>query len=252
MENSFDTFNQFSSRFSSLGKFSGDRTACPLFSLLTLYNFMNNGDISKDQHQKNVCSSIMNYVTNESIPKYLDFDELLIFAQGIDSSVTTTSSELIAQGILGYNSILKPDDYKKDYGVIILKNRNYISLLVKWNGTGYTFSIRDSHEKTQYNFPSIDALRAHLNNTYRMEQDTIVGGVPIPEYNNVEFLVIDKPFSIVNIDAELFDDNITSLPEEVSEEIKSQPADKTQLELDEEMARALQYEDQNEDYSKYV
>ena len=65
----FTSFNQFDNRFKNLGKFSADRSACPIFSLITAHNFMKDGLSDKTRHEKNVCSAVFNYSANDAIPK---------------------------------------------------------------------------------------------------------------------------------------------------------------------------------------
>jgi hypothetical protein len=259
---SFATFNQFDKRFTDFEKFGADRTACPLFGLLTAYNFMMNGDISKNQHEKNICASILNYMT-KPVPKYMLFDELLLFTNSLTpDKIGATSPELISQNILGYDNIFKPVDYNQNYCVVFLKNRNYINVLVKYeiintesnssNAVNYkiTYSVRDCHENHQHNFNNFNQLRNFLNNTYQFEQMTVAGGLAIPEFSNIEFLVIDAPFALVNIDADLYDENIVN--NDAYEDKNNQKNDVSiQLDLDQEMALAMQMENE-EDYLQYI
>ena len=204
----FLSFNQFDKRFKEIGKFSDDRTACPIFSLITAKKFMDDGIISKEQHENNIYSAVTNYLVN-NIPKYISFEELLNFCNEAfsEGDILATTPELITQHIVGYEHIFKPDNYNQNYGVIFLKNRNYICVLYKYDQEESLYCVRDSHESTQYNFKTFEELRNHLNNVYQFEQLTIVDGVIIPEFSNIECLTVDKPFDLVGIDADLHDEN---------------------------------------------
>src|SRR4029079_2265305 len=139
----FTTFNQFDHRFKDFEKFGNDRTACPLFGLLSVYNFMQNGELTQKQHENNVYCSVMNYMTKD-IPKYMLFEELLQLTQGTfdESNINATTPELISQGIMGYENIFK-FGYEQNYCVLFLKNRNYIAILVKYTTEGTIYAVRD-------------------------------------------------------------------------------------------------------------
>lgn len=208
---SFTTYNQFDKRFSIFEKFGHDRTACPLFGLLTCHNFMLNGDLSQKQHECNIQASISNYVTKE-LPKYMLFDELLLLTNGSlnASDVMGTTPELITNNIVGYEHMFK-FGWGQNYCVLLLKNRNFIAILYKYssdNNVSDIYAIRDCHENTQRNFSDFESLRVFLNNTYQFEQGTYVGGLRIPEFENMEFLSIEIPFELINIEVDLVDDTI--------------------------------------------
>lgn len=200
----FATFNQFDKRFSDFEKFGSDRTACPLFGLITCYNFMLNGDISQKQHESNLYAAVTNYTTKD-VPKYMLFDELLEFSNGTlnPKDINGTTPELLVSGIVGYEHIFK-FGYDQNYCILFLKNRNYITILCN----NSTYAVRDCHENTQRNFSNFEDMRVFINNVYQFEQETIVGGVRIPEFENIEFLTIEFPFELVNIDSGLIDDTL--------------------------------------------
>lgn len=216
---SFTTFNQFDARFAVFEKFGKDRTACPLFGLITCHNFMLNGDISQNQHERNIQSAISNYVINE-VPKYMLFDELLVLTNGSlnPADINATSPELLTTGVVGYEHMFK-FGYNQNYCLLILKGRNYITVLYKWDPAGETYAVRNCHEQTQRNFTDFESLRVFLNNTYQFEQPTMAGGLPIPEFDNVEFLTIDVPFELVNVDVDLVDDTLDVKTEYKEEEV---------------------------------
>lgn len=196
---SFDTYNQFDKRFSNVAKFGADRSACPLFGLITCYNFMLNGDISQIQHELNLQSAVQNYTTKKSLPKYMSFDELSVLTNTFKpKDINATNPELLTSNIVGYEHIFK-FGHAQRYCVLFLKNRNFIAVLYT-SGVNETYAIRDCHETTQRTFNNFEDLRVFLNNTYQFEQQTIVGGVRIAEFENIEYITIDIPFDLINID----------------------------------------------------
>lgn len=252
---SFTTFNQFDKRFNDFGKFSKDRTICPLFGLLTCYNFMQTGETSQKQHENNVYAAVTNYSTNE-YPKYMLFEELLLLANGTlnQADINATSPEMLTQNIVGYEHMFK-FGYEQNYCVLLLKNRNYIAILYKHTPEGGMFSVRDCHENTQRNFSTFEELRIFLNNVYQFEQQTIVGGVRIAEFENVEFLTIDLPFELVNIDTGLIDDTIEEEKTYVEEKIefnKSEHTSNVTFTKEDEYAFSLQLDGDGDDYVDFV
>jgi hypothetical protein len=176
----FTTFNQFDERFKNIGTFGPDRTACPLFALITAKNFMDIGDISKKQHENNIYAAVTNYIT-KNVPKYMTFEELVSFTGGAfgDSDIGATTPELLTQHVVGYEH---------------------------YEHATKRFAVRDSHETDQWNFNSYEDMLSHLNKTYQFDQMTIAGGVLIPEFSNIEFLTVDIPFELTEIDPHLYDD----------------------------------------------
>lgn len=202
MTTSFNTFNQFDKRFSKLEKFSKDRSCCPFFGLITCYNYMTNLDTSQLQHERNIYLATMNYIKN-NVPKYMSFDELLTNATLNISNICGTTPQLITSGILGYDNIFKFDN-DMPYCILFLKNSNYLSILC--NNSNYY--LRDCHETTQYNFTNFSDLKRFLDHTYQFERDTIVDDVSIPEYSNIEYIVIDGHFDLPTIDFTLYDETL--------------------------------------------
>ncbi|AYV76901.1 MAG: hypothetical protein Barrevirus3_21 [Barrevirus sp.] len=200
----FATFNQFDKRFDDLTKFSQDRSVCGIFSIITCYNFMINNLTSKKQHEQNIYTAIMNYCIQQ-LPKYMTFEELVILlTSGLNpKSISATTPELIKTGILSYDHIFKFDTQDK-YCVIFLKNRNYYTILCD----NSVYHLRDSHENTQYTFTNFESLRIHLDIVYQFEQETVVDSIKIPEFSNIEYIVIDTPFQPKNMDPELFDHSL--------------------------------------------
>lgn len=248
----FTTFNQFDKRFDEFGKFSKDRTVCPLFGLIACYNFMQNGDISQKQHENNIYAAATNYTTND-YPKYMMFDELVLLADGTlnPNEINGTNPEMITQGIVGYEHIFK-FGYQQNYCILFLKNRNYIAILYKYLEGVETYAVRDCHENTQRNFENFEGLRVFLNNTYQFEQQTIVDGVRIAEFENVEFLPIEYPFALVNIDTGLIDDTIEEEKSYIEEKIEFKPESKIVFTKEDEYAFSMQFDDNEDDYVDFV
>ncbi|QKF94245.1 hypothetical protein QKU48_gp0787 [Fadolivirus algeromassiliense] len=250
---SFTTFNQFDKRFNEFAKFGGDRTACPLFGLITCYNFMQTGDISQKQHENNIYAAVTNYTTNE-YPKYMLFEELLELANGTlnQAEINATTPELLTQNIVGYEHMFK-FGYQQNYCILLLKNRNYMAILCKCSPEGETYAVRDCHENTQRNFSNFESLRNFLNNTYQFEQPTIVGGVRIPEFENVEFLTIDVPFELINVDTGLIDETLQEETGYVEEEkVDFKPEQQYTFTKDDEIAFALQMDSNIDDYVEFI
>ena len=268
---SFVTANQFDKKY-KVAKFGEDCNACPVFALFTAKRFLDNGSISKEQHDKNLEAAIMNYVINENskeLPKYMSFNELIHFTGGefSDEQIGGLNPEIINE--FGYQICFKPINNSENYCIIFLKNSNYIVVLVKYNPDGSRqFCVRDCHETEQFNFDSFDALSVHLSEKYQFNNLTIVDGVLIEEYGNIEFILIDKPFQILILDQTLYDDegkvenddfsmslNLTGLTPEELKEMGLNPdgteyKEKTEhipqssdISLDEMMALQLQYGD---------
>lgn len=192
---SFETINQFDKQFAHLGKFNTNRSACPLFGLITCLNFLSNGNISKEQHETNLQTAINTYVNNTTLPKYMSFDELVALTNTLKSNdVNATTPELLTTNIVGYEHIFRFGIDSK-YCVLFLKNRNYIAVLCN----NEQYAVRDCHETTQKTFANFNDLRKHLNDIYQFEQQTMAGGVRITEFENIEFVTIENGFELVNL-----------------------------------------------------
>lgn len=192
---SFLTYNQFDNKFKEYKNFHKNRSACPMFALYSAYNFMINGNISKEQHESNIDQAVNSY-QNTNLPKYMSFGELIQLFNDTytDKNIEATTPEIINE--FGYGVFFKELDYKENYCTIILKNSNFFTIMVK-NDNHKLYCIRDCHEKEQYNFTTLEQLKYHLRDKYQFEELTIVDGVLIEEYGNIEALVIDKKFNII-------------------------------------------------------
>jgi hypothetical protein len=243
---SFTTFNQFDKRFSGFQKFGSDRTACPLFGLITCHNFQKNGDISQKQHEINLESAINNYVT-KTFPKYMLFDELVNLTNMLEiKNIGATTPELLTTNVVGYEHIFK-FGYDGRYCILFLKNRNYIAILCDVGNGNEVYAVRDCHENTQLTFSSFDGLKSHLDTTYQFEQQTIVGGVRIPEFENMEFLMIDLQFDLIGID-----NSLEVQTETKTEGTSNQGEQQKVYDLDAYLAMSLAAELEGDDYTDYV
>lgn len=230
----FDTFSQFDKQFTSIGSFGNDRSACPVFGLVTCYNFMLNGSTTKEQHEHNLKTAINNYATSE-LKKYMNFDDVCNLTDSIKpNNVNATNPELMNAGIISYEHMFKFDAEQR-YCILFLKNRNFIAVLCDKN----KFAVRDCHETNQKTFNNFEEFRTYLENTYQFGQQTVVDGVRIEEFENIEFVTIDDFFSVA-IDVpqlEAFEDN----KEEFIEDNKEIQIDYTNeyVQFDEMLAASL-------------
>jgi len=55
----------------------------------------------------------------------------------------------------------------------------------------------------QYDFDNLGELMGHLQNKYQFEEMTVVGGVLVEEFGNIEFLVVDRAFHTMYVDLNL-------------------------------------------------
>ena len=209
--NKFTTFNQFDSRF-KLNNFGSNCNACPVFGLFTAYNFMKNGDTSKEQHEKNLESAVMNYIMNEytkELPKYLSIEELTKFMGDsyYPNNVQGTTPEMINSEELGYNLIFDTTS-KENYCVIFLKNANFICVLIDNSENIPKICVRDCHENDHYSYNCYEDLYDHLNQKYQFNKLTIVDDVMIAEFSNIEYLQITKPFEVIVLDPDLYNEEL--------------------------------------------
>lgn len=190
----FQTITQFDDCFKGVAKFSSDRSACPFFCVLTAQNFLNNSILDKKQHEGAIYDAVSSYIVANP-PKYLGFEELIryVSVSGSNIEILATTPELVMTDVIGFNSFFP--DLKVNYCTIFLKNSNFFCVLVKYgDGNGdVTYAVRDCHQDTQTDFNNFEALKEYLNNTYRFNVATVVDGVPIPEFDNIEFAVISEP-----------------------------------------------------------
>jgi hypothetical protein len=202
--NTFFTYNQFNDRYNLLG-FDSNRNACPLFALITAHNFMNDHKTTLESHVKALDTAITNMIMLENIPKYLSFTDLLEYTPTLnEKEVIGTTPELVKQyGIL--NGIVSD----KDSAIIILKNGNFFVILIShynvYNNNDIMYCVRDCHENEQYDFMTIDLLNEHLAEKYQFDKLTVVDGILIEEYGNIEYIIINKQFDIKHLQLTYYD-----------------------------------------------
>ena len=196
--NSFDSINQFDSKYKEMGNFGKQRSACSIFALLSSYMFMETGDVSSEQHLKNLDQAVGNFI-DLKIYGSITFDKLLEFQNGAykPNDVCATSVQLIEQNILGYEHIFKNEGENfTRYAIIFLKNYNFFVVLVSKNDNIVTYHVRNCHEKTQYKFFSLVGLIDHLNTIYQFNKELDLDGYKDSDFSNIEFLIIDKKFDV--------------------------------------------------------
>jgi hypothetical protein len=204
----FSTNNQYNQKY-KIGGFGGNCNACPVFALLTIKNFMDNGQVTLEQHDKNLECAVMNYVNDNTheLPKYLSFGELLVFTGGEynEGNIGGATPEIINE--FGYEMMFKPIDDTNNYSVVFLKNGNFIAVLIKntlIDGVNFkSYAVRDCHCNDQFDFDSFDALKVHFSKMYQFNELTVVDGVLIEEYGNIEFLIFEKQFPIIVLNNDL-------------------------------------------------
>jgi len=187
---SFKTLSQYDKKFKDLGNFGNDRSACTFFALITASKFMDNNNMSEEQHIENVESCVTKYIES-GINDNLSFDALLTYTDiYTGKDVEVTSCELLENNIIGYEHIFSNNE--NPYCVIFLKNTNYFVVMVR-DGI---YSVRNCHETEQYNFWTLEDLTEHLNNKYHFNKEVDLDGYKIPEFSNIEFLIVNKKLTI--------------------------------------------------------
>lgn len=173
-----------------------DKNFCAFFSLITAKRFLIGEELNKFIHEGNIARAITSHILC-NINKQMSFDELIRFTDLDAKNIIGTTTELVANDIIGYKNMFP--ETKEKYAVIFLKNGKFFVVLAE-NGKYY---LRDCHESTQYNLLTLAQLNKYLNEIYQFDHTINIGGYCIEEYSNIEFIVIEKPFKTI------FDHNIT-------------------------------------------
>ncbi len=209
MSHNFETITQFidpnpeSKTNSQLYK----KNACCFFSIISACDFIKTKDMSKTKHEQNIYTAIANNILNQN--NDMTFDQLLTFTDLKRGDIMATTVELIFSGELGYEMIFPNNDTGEDknkhWAIIFLKNSKFFVVFYK-DGI---YGIRDCHECFQYNFGTKQELIDHLNVTYQFNTPLIVDGFSIPEFSSIEYIKIDKQFSLQNLASTIQESNET-------------------------------------------
>lgn len=142
------------------------------YVLETLYNFMKDGDVSKDRHEENLNISIIydNFIDNKNSMTIFDINLL----SSIDANLKMLTGDNLSGNNLSGNNLIHYDDIfninfiKNKGGFIVSLDNNYFVILVKLQQN--LFSIRDCKQIYQFDFNSFDDLLIHLFNTYKINE----------------------------------------------------------------------------------
>lgn len=194
MSSCFETFTQYHDKFKELVKLGYNKSSCPMFALLSAHSFINKpGDVGNVQHEKCVDQGAINYLMS-GVEGMMTFEQMLTFTNLNQNLVTATSVELVVEGAISFQHMFK-EEFDNPYCVIFLKNAKFFVVYVRPD----MFCVRDCHETFQYNFATRNELVEHLMKVYNFcEQMNIEGFVSdeLSQFNNIEFLVIEKPFTV--------------------------------------------------------
>ena len=194
----FQSETQFSQKY-NIGNFARQRSCCPIFSLIVAQSFMNDGDNSTKRYSDDLDKAVKTYCKLTDlglITKYMNFEDLINLTNLSSNYIGGTTTELVFTGELGFDFFL-PIDKFINYCVIFLKDSNFFTITVDQKETKTIFSVRDCHRDTQYSFHKRDHLINHLNSNYRFSTSTVIDGLHISEFDNIEFFVIDTEITIL-------------------------------------------------------
>jgi len=137
------------------------------YVLETLYNFMKDGDVSKDRHEENLNISIIydNFIDNKNSMTIFDIN---LLSSLDDDLKMLTGDNLSGNNLIHYDDIFNINFIKNKGGFIVSLDNNYFVILVKLQQ--YLFSIRDCKQIYQFDFNSFDDLLIHLFNTYKINE----------------------------------------------------------------------------------
>lgn len=161
---------------------------CSIFCLITAYNFIENKDISKKQHIKNLKVSKLNYI-HEDFKKDIDFEKLLSYSNLNKIDLNFTNPELINNNIISYEHILLNDSKC----IIFLKNFTFFVILFTDDNK---YCVRDCHNTIQYNFDNKEELINHLNNQYSFNKLSIINNYIVEEMSSIEYINLKKAFNL--------------------------------------------------------
>lgn len=190
----FETITQYSSEYDDVWlNFPEAKKglACPYFSVITAYKFMQTGTATKEIHEFCLRASI-NYSALIGTYNELTFGEILGLTNLNPNDILATTAELVAEGVLGFPEMISNElpKNKDRNAVIFLKNAKYFVVLADSKG----YYLRDCHESVQYDFENYDELINHISTTYQFTETINVTGVTYSDYSSIEFLKVSKPF----------------------------------------------------------
>lgn len=188
--NSFESITQYDKMFAEIakGNFAG-KNFCPLFSLLTALDWIQNNKMDQLSHNENVIKSVINHV-GAKVGQTMTFDNLIgTFTKLNKKEIMATTVELVKENIIGYEHMFEKKN--KPYCVIFLKNGKFFVVIVTSN---YKFHVRDCHEKSQVNDLSFDEIKKYLDDIYQFNKEIDLDGYKVEEFSNIEFLQIYEPF----------------------------------------------------------
>ncbi|AYV78362.1 MAG: hypothetical protein Edafosvirus10_37 [Edafosvirus sp.] len=190
----FESTTQFDDCYKEIGSFSSERSACPFFSILTAYRFLNDTkNITSEIHENNIDCAIINYLC-KNIKGHMTFEQMISYTSIKPSQIEATSVEMIENNIIGYDNIFKSSEYDRSYAIIFLKNSKFFVVLVEPKSN--KFHIRDCHSLCQYSFDGQKELINFLNVNYEFDKDIKVDDQVFYEFSNIEFIVLDEKFKI--------------------------------------------------------
>ena len=136
------------------------------YSLESVYNFLKDGDISKDRNEENLNISVI-------FDNFIDMNNDISIYQlnnmtNNKFSINIYTNDIINSELFGYDDIIKIHFIKNRGGFILCFNNNFIIILIQINhiNNNYNFSIRNAQSNKQYDFNSFDDLLIHLFNEY--------------------------------------------------------------------------------------
>jgi hypothetical protein len=190
----FETKTQYSSDYNDIWlNFPQAKKglACPYFSIISAYKFLKSGKADKDTHEMCLLASV-SYSALIGSYNELTFAETLGLTDLKVADILATTTELVAEGILGFPEMIVPelptDD--KRHVTIFLKNAKYFVVLVDKNG----YYVRDCHESFQYDFSNFTELVNFVSSVYQFGETINVTGLTYSDYSSIEFLKVSNPF----------------------------------------------------------
>jgi hypothetical protein len=138
------------------------------YALESIYNFLKDGDISKERNEENLNISVIfdNFINMNNDISIYGLNNMT--NNKFDINIYT--NEMINSNLLGYDDIIKINFIKNRGGFILYFNNNFITILIQINhkNNKYIFSIRNAKSNKQYDFYSFDDLLIHLFNEYNL------------------------------------------------------------------------------------